>query len=85
MKDKLAIEVAHSSLEFDMGEKVAIYAEANIAEYWVVDAAGSCIHVYRHPQNGQYTEHAIAKCGQKIAPLSAPDAELDLDDLFASE
>ena len=82
---RLAIEVSDSSLQSDSCEKVKLYAEAGIVEHWIVDADASCIHVYRDPQGDQFTDRGIANLGDKIAPMAAPDAALDLNDLFAAE
>ena len=82
---KLAIEVADSSLQADLREKAALYAEARISEYWIIDASASCVHVYRHPQGNEYTDRAIAKRGDKLSPLATRDAVLDLDDLFGAD
>jgi Uma2 family endonuclease len=82
---RLAIEVADSSLRSDLREKATLYAEAGIVEYWIVDANESCIHVYRHPQSAEYTDRSTANCGERISPLAAPDAVLELGKLFESE
>ena len=36
-KPLLVIEVADSSLEYDLAEKASLYAEAGVPEYWVVN------------------------------------------------
>ncbi|MDV6031631.1 MAG: Uma2 family endonuclease [Phycisphaera sp. RhM] len=79
---KLAIEVSHSSLNDDLQEKGELYAEAGTQEYWLVDAGGACVHVFRSPQGKAFTDHTIARRGDRISPLAAPEAVLDLDDLI---
>lgn len=79
---KLAIEVADSSLPWDLSEKASLYAEAGIAEYWVVDARGSCVHVCRDPFAGQYRQRLIASKGDLLSPLVACHRPLDVSDLF---
>lgn len=44
----LAIEVAVSSLSYDQGRKIAIYAAYGIAEVWVIDAKTLLTRVYRN-------------------------------------
>lgn len=39
----LAVEVADSTLRFDLGRKAKIYASARVPEYWVVDLKGARI------------------------------------------
>lgn len=82
---RLAIEVSYSSLQSDLREKAELYAEAGIAEYWIVDASASCVHVFRHPEGTEYTERSIASCGDFISPMAAESAVLDISDLFNGE
>jgi len=43
----LLVEVAESSLACDRSTKLRLYAEAGVAEYWVVDGAAERIEVHR--------------------------------------
>ena len=49
----LAVEVADSSLRFDLGVKLALYAAAKIPEYWVVDLAARRLYVHTLPRGGK--------------------------------
>lgn len=51
----VAIEVSVSSLRLDLRLKAGLYAEAGIAEYWVVDVVGRRILRHAHPRDGTYT------------------------------
>ena len=79
---QLAIEVAFSSLAYDLEQKRLLYAAAGIDEYWIVDAMASCIHVFTNPERGDYSSRQIFKSGETLAPRIAPDAKLHLHDLF---
>jgi Uma2 family endonuclease len=79
----LAIEVAHSSLVYDLEEKRKLYASAGIAEYWIVDGLANCVHVFRSPDAGDYTRRQVYKAGETLAPQISPHAQLDLTQLFA--
>lgn len=79
---KLAIEISDSSLQSDLIEKAALYADAGIVEYWIVDAKGPCIHVFRAPQAGEYARRSVAKIGELLLPLEPCITPLDLQDLF---
>jgi len=79
---KLAIEVADSSLQNDLNQKSALYAEAGIVEYWIVDVQGKCIHVFRQPSSGVYADCSLVKPGQQVTPLAPCNAPLDLQELF---
>jgi Uma2 family endonuclease len=43
----LAVEVAHTSLQYDLTTKAELYAAAGIPEYWVLDLEGRVLHVFR--------------------------------------
>lgn len=78
----LAVEVAYSSLNWDMNTKSALYAESGLKEYWIVDANSSTIHIFRAPVNGEYTDRSIRRRGERISPLALDSAVLNLDELF---
>src|SRR3954471_11109316 len=51
------IEVAESSLAYDRGRKLRMYASCGVPEYWVVNIPGRCVEVYRDPQHHSYSRH----------------------------
>lgn len=78
----LLIEVAESSLEFDTGEKAQLYAEAGIADYWVVDLGEECVEVFREPSPSGYRSRRTHRGGEPLHPLAFPDVALDPAQLF---
>jgi len=48
----IVIEVAHSSVNFDRGAKLSLFAAEGIAEYWIVDLGSRQIQIHRQPQPG---------------------------------
>ncbi|NLY02850.1 MAG: Uma2 family endonuclease [Rhodopirellula sp.] len=72
----LLIEVAESSLDYDRGEKAALYAEAGIADYWIVNNPEQCIEVYREPGAGRYGSVQTFSGEQEVRPLAFPEAVL---------
>jgi Uma2 family endonuclease len=70
----LAIEIADSSLAFDLGAKAEVYAYFGIRELWVVDATADQIHVHRKPEDGRYTEIATFGSDDLVTPAEAPAA-----------
>ena len=79
----LVIEVAETSIAYDLGEKATVYAAGGVPEYWVVDSASEIVHMFRAPGLLAYAEHRVAGRGEEIAPLVRPDATLVVDSLFA--
>jgi Uma2 family endonuclease len=79
----LVVEVADTTLSFDLTTKAALYARAGIVEYWVLDVPGRRLIVHRHPQLGKYTTILIYSEQESVAPLAAPQAMFKVADAFA--
>ena len=79
---RLAIEVSDSSLQADLIEKAELYGQAGIVEYWIIDIQGRCIHVFRAPVQGKYTERSVFKPGELLLPIAECSKALDIEDLF---
>ena len=84
-KPLLAIEVADTSLSFDLTTKAVLYAKGQVPEYWVLDVQHRVLHVFRDPSDGAYRTHTTHEPGSRIAPVSWPDFEIDVESLFPSE
>ena len=50
---ELIIEVAGASLEHDLTTKLAVYANAKIPQYWVVNLTDWCVEVFTLPRAGK--------------------------------
>ena len=78
----LAIEVADTSLSYDMGRKAPKYAVASIHELWVVDLNGGRINVFRAPTKDRYATEIAVEPGDTITPAAFPDVELDVAEIL---
>lgn len=79
----LLIEVADSSLEYDRTEKLSLYAEAGVCEYWIANAKQQCVEVYRNPQsNGTYAYEQVFKTGETLRIGKLPGIALAVDQVF---
>jgi Uma2 family endonuclease len=85
----LVIEVADTTLAFDLDVKVPLYAAAGIPEAWVIEAASRRTHVFRRPVNGRYTERHVVepdsevRCGGDLTGREAvADVRLTLGKLL---
>jgi Uma2 family endonuclease len=78
----LIIEVADSSLAFDLGAKAATYASAGIPEYWVIDLQSDVAHVFWEPSADGYRERRVAAAADTIAPREYPDVAVQLARVF---
>jgi len=52
----LVVEVAVSSLSYDLREKARLYARHGVRDYWVVDAIRRTIRVHRAPEAGNFVD-----------------------------
>jgi Uma2 family endonuclease len=78
----LVVEVADSTLEFDLTTKAALYARARIVEYWVLDVNQRRLIVHRDPADGKYGTVTVYRENESVAPLAAPHAEFRPADAF---
>ena len=80
----LVVEIADSSLRYDMGRKAALYASFGLRELWVIDAVALTARVFDNPAPDGYREARDAAASDPLVPLVAPAAfalrleELDL-------
>ena len=79
---ELVVEVAITSLALDR-EKALLYAEADVAEYWIVLGETEQVEVYRRPENGVYKEKRTFARGEVIEGVSVTDAAVPVETLFA--
>lgn len=68
----LAVEVADTSLQIDLGPKLRAYAGAGIPHYWVVDLNGRQTHVMADPRTGSYDDRRTVPFGEPIAVPPIP-------------
>jgi Uma2 family endonuclease len=78
----LLIEVADSSLAYDQGVKLSLYARYGVGEYWVVDVEGRCIHTYREPGAKGYARTLAFTAADTVTPQAFPDVKITVGDLF---
>lgn len=81
----LVVEVADSSLRFDLETKARLFARANIREYWVFDVNGRRLIVHRNPRSGKYTDVAAYEPHEFVAPLAAPGHHFRVASAFGPE
>ena len=80
----LVIEVADSSLNFDLQVKARLYGRAGIPETWVKNLPEDCIERFTEPGPDGYARHTVHRRGETLTPTRLPDLELAVDDLLPS-
>jgi Uma2 family endonuclease len=78
----LVIEVAESSLRYDRGIKLRLYAEQGVPEYWIVDVVARRIEVYREPQDGTFVSKRVFERGESIQLLRFPAVTVLVSDVL---
>jgi Uma2 family endonuclease len=73
----LVVEVADWSLAFDRSEKLAIYAESGIPQYWIVNLIDGRLEVHSDPEGRSY------RTVQSFGPGEVLSLEIDERDLGA--
>ena len=78
----LLVEVADSSLEFDLGEKLARYAAAGVPEVWVANLRGGELVVNTQPEGAAYAHVRNIPLDGRVSPQAFPDVVLELADFI---
>jgi Uma2 family endonuclease len=77
----LAIEIADSSLSYDKGRKIGVYAAFGVREVWVVDAVKATTRVHCRLGAAGYAEIAELPTAARLEPMLAPEFALSLEGL----
>jgi len=86
----LVVEVADSTLDYDIGDKADLYAAASIADYWVLDVNGRRLLVFRNPTcdaasttGFRYSTTQALSAKDTVSPLAAPQSTIRIADLVS--
>ncbi|MGZ4992398.1 MAG: Uma2 family endonuclease, partial [Methylobacter sp.] len=78
----LLIEVADSSLSFDQNQKLRLYANHNIPEYWLMNLNDSCVEIYRQPHGDCYGEKTTLRVGDSITLSQLNQITINIADIL---
>ncbi len=83
----LVVEVSDATLRYDLTTKAELYAEAGIADYWVLDLNARVLHVLRDPRpvsvgGHSYRSQAVLGPADGVSPLAVPGATVRVADLL---
>jgi len=74
----LLIEVSDTTLTYDRGVKLPLYARAGIREVWIVDLPGEVIERNTDPSADSYRTSKRARRGEKIESTTLPELSLSV-------
>ena len=80
---KLVIEVAHSTLNTDLGIKADLYARVGVPEYWVIDLADrrALLHANPRPGDGGYDGQLDVPFGEPLHAATIEGLTVETDGL----
>ena len=74
----LLIEVADTTLAYDRGTKLRLYARAGIVECWLVNLQSGSLEVHRGPTPQGYSRTTELRPGAVVSPLTLPTVEIEV-------
>ena len=80
----LVIEVADSSLAYDYGVKVPLYARAGISELWLVDLRDGSMSVFLEPAGEGYRSVVVVRGDDCVSPHAFPELVLTLGQILGA-
>lgn len=81
----LVVEIADSSLRYDIGRKASLYAAFGVRELWVVDAVRLQLSIFRRPSKEGFGSTSMLTAADEAVPVFAANAfalrlsELDIE------
>ena len=78
----LLVEVADTTLPFDLGTKVPLYARCGIAEAWVIDVQERVVRVFRDPSPSGYRTSFTVQGDESVTALALPAIVVPLAALY---
>lgn len=76
------IEVSDTTLAYDRGIKLGVYARAGIREVWIANVDRQVIEIYRDPLDGRYRTSFEAAAPDTVSPEALPDLVLNVAEVY---
>jgi Uma2 family endonuclease len=78
----LVIEVSDSSIRYDRGPKLRVYARHAVSEVWIEDLTTDTLLVFREPEGGAYKTQITFHPGEFVSPQAFPKLVLPVSSLL---
>jgi Uma2 family endonuclease len=78
----LLVEISDSTMAFDQGKKLRLYAAHAIVEYWVIDVANRRMVCHREPSAQGYAQMREFKAGDSIASQAFPELIIAVQEIL---
>ncbi len=77
----LVIEVADTTLAYDVRIKVPLYAQHGVPEVWVLDLGGGLLRTFSDPEGGSYSRATALRTPGVLALPGLPGCSIDFSGL----
>jgi Uma2 family endonuclease len=77
----LLVEVADSTVRFDLGDKARAYAVAGVPEYWVADVNARVIHQMSSPEGEIHAERREVAFGEVVEAMTIMGLKVETEGL----
>jgi Uma2 family endonuclease len=78
----LLIDASDTTLTLDRGTEAKLYAQAGVADYWIVNLRKRCLEIRRDPTGSRYRTVQTLHPGDEARPLAFPQIALAVSRLF---
>ncbi|WP_434687043.1 Uma2 family endonuclease [Pseudanabaena minima] len=79
----LLIEIADFSLRYDQTNKLRLYAEYGISEYWIANVEREIVEIYHQPNGKAYLKQTLIDSPDNaFTPIAFPAIVMTLKDIF---
>ena len=75
----LLVEVSDTTLAYDRGLKLQLYAQAGIREVWIMDLPAETIERYTDPSGDGYRRTEPARRSKTIESVTLPELSFRVD------
>lgn len=79
----LVIEISDTTLKYDRDVKLPLYAEAGIAEVWIVNLKKELVEIHQNPFNDLYQTVKIYKPGETLRSEILPELSLEVSKILS--
>ncbi|MBC5803341.1 MAG: Uma2 family endonuclease, partial [Candidatus Eremiobacteraeota bacterium] len=76
------VECADTSLRYDRGTKLRVYAKAGVREYWIVNLVEHCVEAHREPHDLGYAVTEVRRPGESLAFEEFPEIEFTVNEIL---
>jgi Uma2 family endonuclease len=78
----LTVEVSDTTLRYDSGRKMSLYARHNVPELWVIDVPKARLLLFRKPSGNEYLEASILEAPDSMSIERLPGIVVDLSSIY---